>query len=261
MASKLTDLVVNVITDQERIHIVTPVSVTKEGIFTTTLPEESSRILQDYGMELSPNRAGRKGFFSSDTLEGLRREIEKVAREAVTRELIEDKLVIKYQVHTSGTYALDNDGEIIPNGYWRKNRKTGEEYETNWRKGNTNMPASHGDTPTIKIFARVFHKKRYAYKSGKTLETLECYHPENNRAGSVDWINSLCNIRPDVGGISSETDYTRFAEVDATEENAAMFVRLFKFVFQTNELLKEMGDPEYLLAFITANQNKELENL
>lgn len=260
MAQKLTDLVVNVITDQEKIHIVTPVTVTKEGMFTTTLPEASVQTLRDYGMELRPNRAGRAGFFSSETLEGLRREIEKVAKEAVSRELIEDKLVIKYQVNTSGTYALDDDGEIIPNGYWRKTKKPGDDYSTNWREGNVNMPAYFGNTPTIKVFARVFHKKTYSYKSGKTLETLETYHPKNGRGGSVDWINCLCNIRPDVGS-SSNIDYTRFAEVEATEENAAMFVKLFKFVFQANELLKEMSNPEFLLAYIAANRQKELENL
>lgn len=259
MAQKLTDLVVNVITDQERIHIETPVTVTKEGLFTTTLPETSAQVLKDYGMDLRANRAGRSGFFSSDTLEGLRREIEKVAREAISRELIEDKLVIKYQVNTSGTYAIDEDGEIIPNGYWRKDKKPGEDYQTNWHEGNVNMPAYFGNTPTIKVFARVFHKKTYSYKSGKTLETLETYHPKNGRGGSVDWINCLCNIRPDVGS-SSNIDYTRFAEVEATEENAEMFVKLFKLIFQCNELFKDMNNPKYMLAFIANNRQLHIEN-
>ena len=258
MAQKLTDLVVNVITDQERIHIETPVTVTKEGLFTTTLPDESAKILLDFGMDLKLNRAGRSGFFSSDTLEGLRKQIEKVAMEAISRELIEDKLVIKYQVITKGHYVLDDDKEIIPNGYWVK-KKTDDNFCDKWREGNSNC-AFHGDMPTISVFARVFHKRTYSYKSGKLLHTLEMYHPkQNGRGNSLDWINSLCNIAPDHFG--NKPDYDRFPEVDATEENAAMFVKLFTFIFQANELLKEMQNPEYLLAYIAANQKKELENL
>lgn len=259
MAQKLTDLVVNVITDQEKIHIVTPVTVTKEGLFTTTLPDQSAKILLDYGMDLKHNRAGRSGFFSSDTLEGLRKQIEKVALEAISRELIEDKPVIKYQVITKGHYVLDDDNEIIPNGCWVKDKKSDDNFCNKWREGNSNN-TFHGDTPTISVFARVFHKKTYSYKSGKLLHTLEPYRPkQNGRGNSLDWINSLCNITPVYFGF--KPDYNQFPEVEATEQNAAIFVKLFTFIFQANELLKEMQNPEYLLAYIAANQKKELENL
>lgn len=254
--AKLTNLIVNVITNDERIHIVTPVSVTKEGLFTTTLPEESANLLRDYGMELRANRAGRAGYFSSDTLEGLRKEIEKVAKEAVSRELIEDRLVIKYQVITKGSYVLDDDKEIVPNGFWIKSRKPGDQFCDKWREGNSN-DTFRGDMPTISVFARVFHKRVYSYKSGKTLETLERYEPKRERGNSLDWINSLCNTIPNYAG--TKPDYVRFPEVEGTEENAAFFVKLLKTIFQLNELMKEFKNPEYLLAFIAANTYKEIE--
>ena len=258
---KLTDIIVSIRTDKESISIKTPVSVTKDGRFTTTLPKEAVDTILEYGVTLKSNRVGTPGFFESDTLGGLRKEIGDLLREAISRELIEDRLVIKYRVVTKGCYALDVDGEIIPNGLWcKEKKKPGDNLSTNWREGNTDQNATWGVTPMVSVFARVFHKRTYAYKSGKTLETLELYRPKEGRAGSVDWINSLCRIGLP-GFYASAPDYTKLPEVDATEENAALFIRLFKFIFSANEILKDFSDPDYLPAFVAANRVKEIGNL
>ena len=257
---KLKDITVSVRTDKESISIKTPVSVTQDGHFTTTLPKEATDTILEYGVTLKANRVGTPGFFESDTLGGLHKEIEELLREAISRELVEDKLVIKYSVVTKGCYALDGDGEIIPNGLWSKDRKPGDDLSTNWREGNTDKNSTWGVTPTVSVFARVFHKRTYAYKSGKTLETLERYRPKDERAGSADWINSLCRLSYP-GSFSSMPDYTKLPEVDATEENAALFVRLFKFIFSANEILRDFSDPDYLTAFVAANRVPEIENL
>ena len=257
---RLTDIVVIVRTDKETISIKTPVSVSKDGRFTTTLPKEAIDTILQYGVTLKSNRVGNPGFFESNTLGGLREEIEALLREAISRELVDDKLVIKYRVVTKGCYALDADGEIIPNGLWCKENKPGDNLSTNWREGNTDQNSTWGVTPTVSVFAKVFHKRTYAYKSGKTLETLEMYRPKDGRAGSVDWINSLCRISL-TRIYTSAPDYTRLPEVEATEENAALFVRLFKFIFSANEILKDFSDPDYLTAFVAANRVKEIGNL
>ena len=114
----------------------------------------------------------------TDTLEGLRREIEKAVNEAISKELVEDKLVIKYSVTTKCSYAIDTDGEIIPNGCWRKDPvERGKEYGTDWREGNANS-RTYGNLPSVSVFARVFHKKTYAYRSGRTIQKLEIYRPK-----------------------------------------------------------------------------------
>lgn len=260
--AKLTDLHIVKLFDDDRIVFDTPVSVTKDGMFTTTLPREAAETLESYGPKLDVNRAGRSGFFSADTLEGLRRKIEKAVDEAISKELVEDKLVIKYSVTTKCSYAIDTDGEIIPNGCWRKDPvERGKEYETDWRKGNSNDP-SGDNLPSVSVFARVFHKKTYAYRSGKTIQQLEFYRPKikDGRGSSIDWINSLCNISSSDNSFGHKNDYTHTPEVDATEENAAMFIRLFKLIFQCNELFKEMNNPEYMLAFIANNRQLKIEN-
>ena len=258
--TKLTDLHIVKIFDNDRIVFDTPVSVTKDGMFTTTLPREAAETLESYGPKLDVNRAGRAGYFSADTLEGLRRKIEKAVDEAISKELVEDKLVIKYSVTTKCSYAIDTDGEIIPNGCWRKDPvERGKEYETNWRKGNRNDP-SGGNLPSVSVFARVFHKKTYAYRSGKTIQQLEFYRPkiENGRGSSIDWINSLFNISPS-DSIFHKEDYTHTPEVDATEENAAMFIRLFKLIFQCNELFKDLNNPEFFLEMVAKNMPLAIE--
>ena len=261
MATKLTDLHIVKLFDDDRIVFDTPVSVTKDGMFTTTLPKQAADLLESYGPKLDVNRARRAGFFSADTLEGLRREVESAVKEAISKELIEDRLVIKYRVVTKGSYALDTDGEIIPNGYWIKDQEErSKSYSTNWREGNVNN-ATWGVTPTVSVFAKVFHKKTYSYRSGRTIEKLEPYRPEihNGRGKSIDWINSLCQIRMNDHWGDKE-DYTQVPEIDATEENAEMFVKLFKLIFQCNELFKEMNNPEYMLAFIANNRQLQIEN-
>ena len=253
--AKLTDLHIVKLFDDDRIVFDTPVSVTKDGMFTTTLSKNVAEELESYGPKLEVNRAGRAGFFSADTLEGLRRKIEKAVDEAISKELVEDKLVIKYSVTTKCSYAIDTDGEIIPNGYWQKDPiQRMKDYGTDWRKGNSNDPF-RGNLPSVSVFARVFHKKTYAYRSGKTIQQLEIYRPEikNGRGGSIDWINSLCNISPSDNSFGHKEDYTHTPEVDATEENAAMFVKLFKLIFQCNELFKDLNNPEYFLEVVAKN--------
>ena len=257
--AKLTDIHIVKLFDDQRIDFDTPVNVTKEGLFTTTLPQHVAEKIETYGLKLRTTRVGRAGYFSSDTLEGLKDEILKFLDEATSKTLIEEKLVIKYQIHTRCSYVLDADKEIIPNGYWRKGVTTfgyGDPnfYNTNWRDGNKNEPAYHGNTPSISVFARVFHKRIYAYKSGKTIEVLEPYKPKDKRGDSIDWINSVVDIIPERKGFISNDYYTQFPEVDATEENAAMFVKLFKFIFQANEVFHDMNNPEYMLKLIANNQ-------
>ncbi len=259
--AKLTDLNIVVLTgDEDNITFKTPVSVSKDGLFTTTLPADAAAKLETYGPELAVNRAGRAGFFSDKTLDGLRKNIENHVKECISKTLVEDKLIIKYRVTTKCSYALDDDGEIIPNGYWIKSeaRRT-EQYATNWREGNANVP-TNGNLPGVSVFAKVLHKRVYAYKSGRTIEKLEPYRPQvsGGRGKSIDWINSLCNIRA-TEFWDDEKDYRHMPEVDATDENAALFVKLFQFIFKANELFKDLNNPEYFLEMAAKNMPLAIE--
>ena len=253
---KLKNLNILHIQDGERIQFRTPVNVTKEGLFTTTLPSEAYNAIGAYGMSLRNNRFGKPGYFEDTTLEGLQKQIDDLVREALSRTLVEDKIVIKYCVKTRAAYVVDDDGEIIPNGYWRKNRTPGEQFESNWREGNDNLgSALSGFTPSLSVYAKPFQKKRYVYKSGKEHTEYIRYEPSKwSRGSSVDWLASQVDVVPDDKRFGGKNEITSLPELDATEENAAFFVKMVTFIDKANEMFKQLNDPEYVLALLAANK-------
>lgn len=264
---KLKDLNILHIQDNERIQFHTPVNVTKEGLFTTTLPSEAYNAIGAYGMSLRNNRFGKPGYFEDTTLEGLEKQIYDLVREALSRTLLEDKTVIKYQVKTRAAYVVDDDGEIIPNGYWRKNHNPGEQFESNWRKGNDNSTSPSDFTPSLSVYAKPFQKKRYVYKSGKEYTEYTPYEPAKrwSRGSSVDWLASQVNIVPDdrFGHFNSGKDWERvlqdLPEIDATEENATFFVKMVTFIDKANEMFGQLNNPEYVLALLAANKPLQID--
>lgn len=258
--AKLTDINVVEFFDNDNIHFKTPVSVSKEGVFTTTLPESAVNLLKEYGLKMDSNRLGREGYFENKTLAGLENEIHEFVRDCISRTLIEDKLVIKYRIRTKAAYLVDVDGEIIPNGYWVKNHKDFEEQRVVWRDGNANSGMNRF-TPSLSVFASVYHKKTYSYKSGKTVTLYEKYDTDSKGRSHIDWLASQVNLAPDdkMFGFTIERDIYPLPEIEATPEVADLFVKLVKFIDQANELFQGLNNPENILALLAANTPKKLE--
>lgn len=268
--SKVTDIWIHVEENGQKIDFETTVNVTKEGIFTTTLPKPAVNQLEEYGLKMEINRAGNPGYFGAKTLEELRAAVKAACREALSRECIEEKLVIKYEIKTECIYCRDSDGTPVPNGYWLK-EQSDNGLTDRWVHGNgrtDGAPKVH--TPSISVYARVFHKKRYRYQSGKELVELERYIPA--RTGNrdnwtpLDWLNSLIDVLPsrmtETGFRPNEKEYKqileRLPEVEATEKNALYFVTMYKLIFKMNELFRDFSQPEVLSAFLEKNDFKEL---
>ena len=261
---KLTDLQICVLFDDQNISFKTPVSVTKEGIFTTTLPKDVIATLSEYGAEFAHNRAGNPGYFCSKELSKLESEIEAFVRDCVSREVIEEKLVIKYQIKTRCSYIIDEDGEVVPNGGWVKDRSAFDENRVKWSNG-TEYYGMDYYTPSLSVFAKIYKKTTYQYKSGKTLMKYEQYKTENTvRGGNVDWLCGQIRVCPEGGfrpfGMTDNV-LNRLPEVDATEENAEVFVQMIKFIDKANELFSKLAKPENLLAFVKQNTLAQIENI
>lgn len=249
---KLTDI--NIVARNEygdTLGIVTPVSVTKEGLFTTTLPEDAVNKLLDYGVSMSKNRQGREGYFSAKTLDDLRKDIRNFMEEALSRELIQEETVIKYQIKTAGSCYIDSDGEILPNGGWTKDRLK----EGHWAKFTEYSDAMHMQQAKIQVWVGVYDRKRYRFKSGKEIEDLKRRRCEINRTQEEKTnLNWLCDQVCMVADGTYRGDVSRLQEVPATEENAAIFVKIMKFIYMANQLFTELSYQENLLAFIEANR-------
>ena len=265
---KVTDLPIHVLRDDQCIQFSTPVNVTKEGVFTTTLPSDAVSKISEYGLELCRNRLGNIGYFEAKSLDELKKDIYKICEEALSRELIEDKLVIKYEIITSCTYCKDKDGELVPNGYWLKDKDPGQLID-NWVHGTANLFGNMPHIPSISVFAQIFHKKTYQYQSGKTLTVLEPYRPKNNLKDKspIDWIASLCNTAPSriANGYHACSEKERkkylesLPEVDATEHNAQFFVAMHQMIFKMNELFAGFANPSVLMEYLENNKTPQIK--
>lgn len=68
--------------------------------------------------------------------------------------------------------------------------------------------------------------------------------------------DNLCFLKSLVGmGID---EHKKAQEIEATEENAAVFVQLIKFICKANKIMKALAEPELLEEFIKVNQNKQI---
>ena len=114
--AKVTDIWIHVESNGQKIDFETPVNVTKEGVFTTTLPTNAVEQIQKYGLVLRNNRIGNPGYFEAKTLDELKASIKATCNEALSRELVEEKLVIKYEICTKCNYLVDDNGDFVPNG-------------------------------------------------------------------------------------------------------------------------------------------------
>lgn len=257
--SKLTDLNILVLQDDEKIHFRTPVNVTKEGIFTTTLPNEAYNAIGAYGLNLRVNRLGKPGYFEDKTLDGLRKQIEDVVRDALSKELVEDKIVIKYQIRTRAAYVVDEDGEIIPNGYWCKDHRSFEENRAVWHDGNDNFPGQNF-TPSLMVYAIPFWKKHYVYKSGKEYVKYMRYEKKGKSNSSVDWLASQVNVVPDDRTYAPKK-IDLLPEVDATEENAAILKKMVMLINTANELFTGLNEPVNLIELAKRSMLPELPEI
>lgn len=257
--AKLTDLHIYARCGEDRIDFTTPVSVSKDGRFSTRLPEAALKTLKDYGYDgFKVNRIGNEGYFSSDTLAGLEHQLKEIAQDALTQEIVEDKLVIKYILKGRYCYCTDkrNPNEIYPNGYYVH----GEE-NMSWRQDELNYTRTY--TPSASIYAQVFHKRKYRYSSGKTVEYYDLYAPQRrgDTGSAVDWINNLVHIGFDMGWGTLGENIKKLPEVDATPENAALFVNIFKFIFKAATLMDMIRKPEGFVRAVKEGQLKQITDI
>lgn len=112
---------------KEEIRFTYDVNVTKDGTFSTTLPKEAVSKIEAYGVTLNENRVGNRGYFSSDTMEGLERKIREAVEEAVSCELVSTEDVIKYQIMICASYCRKRDDQprCIPPQPFRHRHRSG----------------------------------------------------------------------------------------------------------------------------------------
>lgn len=227
---------------EKKVEIKSDVYVSKEGIFSTTLPEEMVDKLKEYGLQMSSNRNGRQGYFESKTLEGLTAQVEGFMKECFSRKLAEQKKVIRYQIATSCNYCINQqNGEILPNLTWLP-KDAREDPESNlsrgWRQGTEQWS---DDRPAkISFWFLIYDKKTWRYASGKETVQYTRITGTDKHETAEDWLLSVAKMGP-TSNWENRTLYD--GEVECNETNATVFVQLYKFICKANELITQLRDP------------------
>lgn len=230
-----------------------PVNITVDGFFTATLPEDISKIFIEKGITLDINRKGRRGFFDSNTLNGLKKKIEDKISELCSEEEISREKVIRYSVETACSYSFVH-GQFWPTCCF------GQENGNGWRDGTIERNSTHRGPYGLWIYAEPLEKVVFRFKA--TGFTRTEYHPLREQTfmppdSDLQWLSTLASIE--------ESDDMKVKEVPLTDETLNFFVSLFKSLFALNEKIKPFLDPEgiqklaYNLSLDSKNSLKLLE--
>lgn len=186
----------------------------------------------------------------SDTKDGLIKKVSDLAREYISRELISEKIVIRYSIQTQMSYQLSADGTVFPNGVFGNG--------TGWRKGTRGTNASDKAPYGLNVFVAAFMRKDWRHKSGVIKTTIEQYWGSDNivqtkeDAPNLHWIANLTTIS------NKDSHYSKpmeVCEIDYTEQSAKFFVDLISALCLLNErILPVIQNKESLLEFISSNR-------
>ncbi|KKN73147.1 hypothetical protein LCGC14_0403190 [marine sediment metagenome] len=223
------------------------VNIDQQGIFTAYLPEDIVAVFENAGISLeqNPARRTRAGFFSDETMHGLKKQIGAVLVEYFSKEEIDDKIVIRYDIQTTCAYCLDIHGNIVPNG--QEEWVLSNEYS--WQTGTIGQDAAHSKPYGILVYARLFRKRQYQYKSGKIKTEYDGIYTNGLKKG--DFLYHLASF----SSMETPDGYgENLKEIDYTEETAEFFVNLLTSICRLSENIKGRLDPKSILKMIELKQ-------
>jgi hypothetical protein len=228
------------------------VYVNEAGLFTATIPEHIAKLFKDCGIKLKTNGRsnGRPGYYESPNFKDLILTIEHDCKEYVSREMIRETIVIRYMVETTCSYAINENKEIVPNGYYVKEPYRSQQGDHIWREGTVSQNATWPQPFGLRLFCRPFYRRDYRYRSGK--EVTEYHHVSYNDIERKDqpnlhWLASIAGM--------SKPEHAEMNEIEYTEKNAHFFVNFVKAICSLNEKLKQFIEPDMLALLIDNNPN------
>lgn len=245
--------------DNDTLNFRYTVNVDTGGLFSTTLPEDVVMLFKKAGLSLGKNRSHREGYYSSNTLNGLKHLVKSACEEYFSRELIEESIVIQYGINSTYSFVYGKNGDICPNGQnqWTKwDTPAGD--GSMWQEGNTHALANDNRAFGVQLYVRPFWKRRYRYKSGSDKTEYKKLTPFGNQPFEdnkeehyyLHWLQGM-------PGIGTE-GVRHIEEVEYTEETAKFFVEMIKGICYMGEKMKFLSNSENLLKVIEKGQGFRL---
>jgi hypothetical protein len=265
MAKLKTEKLVFDGTEKREFAISFDINVNKDGSFTTTIPSDIVKLFEDASIDVSRNQLGNKGYFTANTYDGLVKKVKDTCLEYMSREMILEKVILKYCIQTRCSYAFDKDGVVIPNpsatwsgvkDEWDKNRCCYNSF-AKWIEGTVDISSNNNSSFGFLIYAEPMIRWDWKYKSGKVkIEyTKMCYGGEIAELALEDgyflrWLNDVPCITMPPDGDMKEMDYS--------ESVCEFFVGIIKSVAMMNEKIKDFLEPE-AIQMIAEKKMKFLE--
>lgn len=217
------------------------VNIDRQGNFTTTIPKEIAEKLMCIGIKLNKNRRHNYGFFSAESLRELEKKVEEIADKYSKKELIDEKIVIKYAVDTVCSYCKGVSGDLYPNGQWEQDAE-GYENGYHWVNG-TKDDLYSGGRCSFEVAFELKKVKNWLFPNGeKSKEYLRLEESEVKNDELLHWLNSLCGLSLSSSSTVKEIEYTR--------EIGLLFRDMVLFIFNINENILHIFGKEFDLSKI-----------
>jgi len=230
----------------ENLNFKYDVNVDKEGTFSTTIPQVVVAEMVKVGIKLGMNRLNNEGYFTARSLDELKREVETVAKQFSEKELVEEKIVVKYAIDTFCHYCKGKKG-LYPNGGLQQDVE-GYDSGYNWLDGTK----KHDGGPYGFEFAFLIWKvKIWKFPNGeikREYDRLE--EPEAKKDETLWWLHSVVRMGFDFQSSTQEIDYT--------PEIGLFFKNLVLHIWNINENICEFFGEKVDLSKIELSKLKLL---
>ena len=150
----------------ERLEFSADIHINVDGRFYLQLDDEIVERFRAVGLDAGvPNQRRKKhaGYFEASDLTNLMHQIDTLGNDYISKEIVEERMMIEYAVDTACSYYRDGD-ELLPNG---EGAKRGD--GSGWRDGTANPTFStHPIVYGFQVYADPFLERTYRYRSGLT---------------------------------------------------------------------------------------------
>lgn len=218
------------------------IRVNKEGQFTTMLPEDVTKLLEEREIPVLHNRLGRAGFFSDDTLAGIKQQIVKKIQLLCSEKEISRKRVIRYVIKTTCRYTKTKKGDFVPTIYYTDDLDEDKKADAEGIGGigTVDIDACRRKTYGFNVYAHVYERIDYEYTAtGKKRIEYVSLHEHKFGDGRpddpIDWLT----------GITCQSEErSDLMEIDYTHKRGLFFVNLYKAIFKINEAICPFVNPD-----------------
>ena len=195
-------------TDVVLIDFNVDIKVSSKGVFSATLPGEVEEQLRRI--------KGRYYEITGRTLDEVENAVYEDAKLLYSKEIVEDKLVIIYNIKTFCYYKQDGE----------------------WISGT--IDENHKNPYSFSIYCAIRRKVTMRYSNGIEKSFLE--RPDKNLLGENGvWLCELLRI-----GYPLWENESDFKQIDYSEENAMFFRKFISTIFMVNDFVAANNEPRLL---------------